>query len=247
MTITLRPYQNTLIERARGKIQQSLGGDFSVNPRRDSAGTDQSANIRKNESSALGFFICKMKTCKTCGIEKPLDDFHIRKESGKPRTECKACWRIKTNAWSAANIQKRRAIALKWAKSNYDYIRSKKAEYRAKDPVGMRKWSIENPEKMKACRDRWENNNKDRKAAHAAARRARVRNAIPSWADLFFIEEAFHIARLRTKMLGSEWEVDHIVPLAGKTVCGLHVISNIRVIPRSENRKKGHHTWPDKP
>lgn len=60
MTITLRPYQNTLIERTRGKIQQSLGGDFSVNPRRDSAGTDQSANIRKNESSALGFFICKM-------------------------------------------------------------------------------------------------------------------------------------------------------------------------------------------
>jgi len=40
-----------------GSIHQSLGGDFSVSPRRDSAGTDQSANIRKNESLALGFFI----------------------------------------------------------------------------------------------------------------------------------------------------------------------------------------------
>lgn len=39
------------------KITTSLGGDFSVSPRRDSAGTDQSANIRKNESLALGFFI----------------------------------------------------------------------------------------------------------------------------------------------------------------------------------------------
>lgn len=35
----------------------SLGGDFSVSPRRDSAGTDQSANMRKRESSALGFFV----------------------------------------------------------------------------------------------------------------------------------------------------------------------------------------------
>lgn len=40
-----------------GSIHMSLGGDFSVSPRRDSAGTDQSANIRKNESLALGFFI----------------------------------------------------------------------------------------------------------------------------------------------------------------------------------------------
>jgi len=39
------------------RIHTSLGGDFSVSPRRDSAGTDQSANIRKNESLALGFFI----------------------------------------------------------------------------------------------------------------------------------------------------------------------------------------------
>lgn len=50
----LRPRQ---VQAIGGNIHQSLGGDFSVSPRRDSAGTDQSANIRKDESSALGFFI----------------------------------------------------------------------------------------------------------------------------------------------------------------------------------------------
>ena len=56
-----------------GSICKSLGGDFSVNPRRDSAGTDQSANMRKRESSALGFFVSQMKICSIPNCGKPYD------------------------------------------------------------------------------------------------------------------------------------------------------------------------------
>jgi hypothetical protein len=185
--------------------------------------------------------------CRVCLQEKTPDDFHVRKESGRLRTTCKQCWAAKGAEWSANNIERRRAIALKWAKANYDYIRAKKAEYREKDPLRMRKWAIENPEKMQACRDRWYHENKDRKAEHAASRRARLRNAIPAWANRFFIAEAYHLARLRTRLTGQVWEVDHIVPLSGKTVCGLHVESNLRVVPQGLNRTKGHHRWPDMP
>ena len=52
------------------------------------------------------------------------------------------------------------------------------------------------------------------------------------------IEEAYSLAQLRTQMFGFPWHVDHIIPLQGKKVSGLHVPSNIQVIPALENVKK---------
>lgn len=166
---------------------------------------------------------------------------------GKHRNDCKSCCLVRSKRWVANNPEKRRAAALKWAKANYPYIRGKKAEYRARDPLRMRKWAIENPEKMQACRDRWDAENKDRKAEHAAARRARIRFAMPAWVDRDEVLAVYEQAKQMTDQSGERWEVDHIVPLAGKTVCGLHVPCNLKVIRMSDNRKKGHHRWPDMP
>lgn len=55
------------------------------------------------------------------------------------------------------------------------------------------------------------------------------------------------LAALRTKTTGIRWEVDHIVPLVHPQVCGLHVETNLRVIPAIENRRKGNRHWPEMP
>ena len=77
--------------------------------------------------------------------------------------------------------------------------------------------------------------------ANKAKYRASKINRTPKWVDkdhLWLIKQAYELAVLRTKMLGFTWHVDHIIPLNGKTVSGLHVIENIQVIPGVENLLK---------
>jgi len=119
-----------------------------------------------------------------------------------------------------------------------------------------RQWALANPEKRHAIhrknRDKdlknhnarnriWNAKNKHIKAALQAKRKAAQLQRTPKWlidTDLWIIEEAYHLAQLRTNLFNFPWHVDHIIPLQGKSVSGLHVPSNLRVIPGSENVKK---------
>lgn len=104
-----------------------------------------------------------------------------------------------------------------------------------------------NRDKRLAQKRAWYEANKHKGAAYAAHRRAVQRQATPAWADRWMIEETYEIAKVRSEATGITWEVDHIVPLISDQVCGLHVIDNLRVIPRRLNRSKGNWHWPGKP
>jgi hypothetical protein len=187
-----------------------------------------------------------MRLCNTCRIEKPLSEFYFRKDSGKHRTDCKACWCIKTEKWATTNITARRAISLKWAKNNYPTIRANKARYRAADPEKMRKWCIDNPEKMRSIRHTWKMNNKPKILADVRKRQSAKLRATPSWADHDRIETIYAIAAAYV-MSGIPCEVDHIVPLRSKRVCGFHCESNLQLLDPLMNRVKGNRWWPDMP
>lgn len=61
----------------------------------------------------------------------------------------------------------------------------------------------------------------------------------PAWADREKIDDFFAQAQAAHEFFGGDWHVDHVYPLQGKWVSGLHVHENLQVLPGVENQKKG--------
>lgn len=77
--------------------------------------------------------------------------------------------------------------------------------------------------------------------AKVRRRQAAKLQRTPKWLtedDIWAMQEAYHLANLRTKLFGFSWHVDHIIPLQGKLVSGLHTPYNLQVIPAKENLSK---------
>ncbi len=105
----------------------------------------------------------------------------------------------------------------------------------------MREWARENPERKKQMDKEWRENNRPKTRAMHSRRRAAERNATPSWLTKeqhLQIIAVYEEAERLTIETGILHHVDHIVPLRGKNVSGLHVPWNLRAIPASENLSK---------
>lgn len=60
-----------------------------------------------------------MKICTKCDIEKSLDEFYVRSESGIRRNECKKCCDAKNYDWAKKNRQRKREIQKKYEAKKY--------------------------------------------------------------------------------------------------------------------------------
>lgn len=100
-------------------------------------------------------------------------------------------------------------------------------------------WYVQNKEQCLEQSAQWAKANAYKKRIYRAKRRAAILNATPSWANIKAIEELYKQAGTLSKTNSIKYEVDHIIPLQGKTVSGLHVHWNLQVIPTAENRSKG--------
>lgn len=86
-------------------------------------------------------------------------------------------------------------------------------------------------ERDRARTAQWKKDNKKYYNAYLATRKARVKQATPAWADLDAIQKFY-------ENRPEGYHVDHIVPLLGKNISGLHVLENLRYLPEEENLKK---------
>lgn len=118
-----------------------------------------------------------------------------------------------------------------------------------KAKIKQREWRLKNPNHAgsKLAKMAYKKANPGKVLAHTAKRRAAKMQRTPAWLtddDFWMMEQAYELAVLRTKMFGFSWHVDHIIPMQGKYISGLHVPYNLQVIPGAENISKANKYLP---
>lgn len=96
-------------------------------------------------------------------------------------------------------------------------------------------------EEKRRLQAEYKDRNVDVVRADTSVRKRRHREATPKWltpAERLQMRNLYVQARKMTELTRERYVVDHIVPLRGESVCGLHVPWNLRVITQEENLKK---------
>lgn len=124
--------------------------------------------------------------------------------------------------------------------------RKKRDYYKNKDKrqAASKKYALLNKERLKQKAKEYQKKNPHIHRAIGSFRRARLRNATPPWITLQMREDikSLHAqAELLELEAGIQFDVDHIVQLDGKTVCGLHVPWNLRLLKHSDNISRPKH------
>lgn len=95
-----------------------------------------------------------MKTCRTCGQEKPEAEFYFINRTQKLNTQCKICHGARGQAWRKANPEKRKAKDREWALANVEKTKAAQERWKAKNPgiaaERTRVWRENNLEKAAA-------------------------------------------------------------------------------------------------
>ena len=164
------------------------------------------------------------KHCKKCDTTKTADGFSkCAKACDGRQSVCKAC----KKAYRDQHKDKQVAYKKEWHAKNA-----------AREAKAMRLWRVENSEARAASKRQWNVENKDRKyALNAKARAAKIQRS-PTWSDITAVALVYAAA-------GANDHVDHIIPLQGKLVSGLHVASNLQVIPAKQNLSKNNRFDPN--
>lgn len=142
--------------------------------------------------------------------------------------------------WKKNNKEQNVKINAEYYKNNKDRISKQAKEYRDKPEVAaaILAYRERNSESIKAGHKRWAQANKVKRVAYQNKREAAKKQRTVAWSDDEKILAIYAQAQQLRLDTGIKYHVDHIIPLQGKLVSGLHVHNNLRAITGRQNNQK---------
>lgn len=174
--------------------------------------------------------------CKNGAVYREANRERLREIAAKHRETNRDKVRERVRKFQSDHPDRQRDSERRYRAAHKDRRKASCAAYRAKDGV---------LERERLWRRAWAIEHRAELAAKAAKRRALKMRATPAWADLDAIAAVYAECRRLTLETGIPHHVDHIVPLKSKTVCGLHVETNLQILTGHDNLSKGNRVWPD--
>ncbi|CAB4125647.1 HNHc domain containing protein [uncultured Caudovirales phage] len=164
-----------------------------------------------------------MKICVKCKINKSLIEFNKEtKQKDGLRLQCKICRKTYHEA--------RKNEFKMLYQINKEQIKAYKKIYNRNNKI-----------KISTRISIYAKNNRGKINAKIAKYRISKTQATPLWLTLFQlkqIESIYRLASTLQRLNNIKYHVDHIVPLQGKTVSGLHVPWNLQILTAQNNISK---------
>lgn len=163
------------------------------------------------------------------------------------KDKCPAAAILYQHMYNIKNSEIRSKKNKEWRNANTEYYKQSKESYLSREDVKIiareraRQWAASNPERVRQKQLEHRINNAELYRSQKARGRARKKQAMPSWLTpdhISQINAVYAKAKSLEEKTGIPHHVDHIVPLAGRIVCGLHVPWNLRAIPAVENLRR---------
>lgn len=179
------------------------------------------------------------KSCNKCGEVKSFDAFSKDKSKKDGlRTTCSSCDAV----YRAANKDQRAEAKRKWEDRNKDQrAESKKSRYisnKASAKEYNAAYYSTNRDAIKRRSNEWRKENPAAALSRTRRYQASKLQRTPQWADMSAIADFYVEAKRMEELTGIKFHVDHIVPLQGGLVSGLHVEGNLQLLPEYENLSK---------
>ncbi len=121
------------------------------------------------------------------------------------------------------HTQKKIETTKRWRRANPAYYNNRYAKSSEPSKTFTKRWKSKNPDKVALLVD---------------TRKKVLKQSTPPWFEHDLVNTIYRKRDELSRLWGVDLTVDHVVPLQGKKVCGLHCWINLQLIERKENGRK---------